>query len=88
MLTHDVALSRRFITRPGSLQLIKYAFEMAIKKGTKRITCVLKANIMKLTDGLFLECFQEVAKDYPDLRSDDVIVDDLCMKLVTRPDLV
>jgi isocitrate dehydrogenase len=87
MPTHDVALSRRFITKPGSLQLIKYAFEMAKKKGTKRITCGHKANIMKLTDGLFLDCFYEVAKEYPDLKSDDVIVDDLCMKLVTRPDL-
>lgn len=87
MLTHDVALSRRFITRPGSLQVIKYAFEMARKKKAKRITCGHKANIMKITDGLFLECFYEVAKDYPDLKADDVIVDDLCMKLVTRPDL-
>src|SRR6201991_1527191 len=86
MLTQDVALSRRFITRPGSLQVIKYAFEMAKKKGTRRITCGHKANIMKITDGLFLECFYEVAKDYPDLKADDVIVDDLCMKLVTRPD--
>src|SRR5437868_13991410 len=87
MLTHDVALSRRFITRPGSLQLIKYAFEMAKKKGARRITCGHKANIMKITDGLFLEVFYEVAKEYPELKSDDVIVDDLCMKLVTRPDL-
>src|ERR1700742_382355 len=86
MLTHDVALSRRFITRPGSLQVIKYAFEMAKKKNAKRITCGHKANIMKITDGLFLECFYEVAKEYPDLKADDVIVDDLCMKLVTRPD--
>ena len=87
MLTHDVALSRRFITRPGSEQVIRYAFEMAKKKGTKRITCGHKANIMKITDGLFLEVFYEVAKEYPELKSDDVIVDDLCMKLVTRPDL-
>lgn len=86
MLTHDVALSRRFITRPGSLQVIKYAFEMAKKKNAKRITCGHKANIMKITDGLFLECFYEVAKEYPELKADDVIVDDLCMKLVTRPD--
>jgi isocitrate dehydrogenase len=85
MLTQDVALSRRFITRPGSLQVIRYAFEMAKKKGTKRITCGHKANIMKLTDGLFLECFQEVAKEYPELRADDIIVDDLAMKLVVRP---
>jgi isocitrate dehydrogenase len=87
MLTHDVALSRRFITRPGSEQVIKYAFEMAKKKGAKRITCGHKANIMKITDGLFLEVFYEVAKEYPELKADDVIVDDLCMKLVTRPDL-
>jgi len=87
MLTHDVALSRRFITRPGSLQVIKYAFEMASKKGTRRITCGHKANIMKITDGLFLECFYEVAKEYPDIKADDIIVDDLCMKMVTRPDL-
>jgi len=85
MLTQDVALSRRFITRPGSLQVIKYAFEMAKKKGARRITCGHKANIMKLTDGLFLECFQEVAKEYPELKADDVIVDDLAMKLVVRP---
>src|ERR1700730_7020535 len=85
MLTQDVALSRRFITRPGSLQLIKYAFEMAKKNGARRITCAHKANIMKLTDGLFLECFQEVAKEYPDLRSDDIIVDDLAMKLFVQP---
>src|SRR6202012_5105537 len=85
MLTHDVALSRRFITRPGSLQVIKYAFEMAKKKNAKRITCGHKANIMKLTDGLFLECFYEVAKEYPELKSDDIIVDDLAMKLVVRP---
>jgi isocitrate dehydrogenase len=85
MLTNDVALSRRFITRPGSLQVIRYAFEMAKQKGATRVTCGHKANIMKLTDGLFLDCFYEVAKEYPELKVDDVIVDDLCMKLVIRP---
>src|SRR5687768_11507134 len=86
MLTHDVALSRRFITRPGSMQVIKYAFEMAKQKNARRITCGHKANIMKITDGLFLECFYEVAKDYPELKADDKIVDVLAMKLVVRPD--
>jgi isocitrate dehydrogenase len=86
MLTHDVALSRRFITRPGSLQVIRYAFEMAKQKNARKITCGHKANIMKLTDGLFLDCFYEVAKDYPELKADDKIVDDLAMKLVVRPD--
>jgi isocitrate dehydrogenase len=85
MLTNDVALSRRFITRPGSMQVLRYAFAMAKQKGAKRITCGHKANIMKLTDGLFLDCFYEVAKEFPELKADDVIVDDLCMKLVIRP---
>ena len=86
MLTHDVALSRRFITRPGSMQVIRYAFEMAKQKNAKRITCGHKANIMKLTDGLFLDCFNEVAKEYPQLKADDKIVDDLAMQLVVKPD--
>src|SRR5690349_23020900 len=77
MLTHDVALSRRFITRPGSLQVIRYAFEMATQKNSQRITCGHKANIMKLTDGLFLDCCYELAKEEPDLKADDIIVDDL-----------
>jgi isocitrate dehydrogenase len=85
LLTQDVALCRRFITRPGSLQVHRYAFDMARRKKARRITCGHKANIMKITDGLFLETFYEVAKEYPDLKADDVIVDDLCMKLVTRP---
>jgi isocitrate dehydrogenase len=86
MLTHDVALSRRFITRPGSLQVIRYAFEMARLENARRITCGHKANIMKLTDGLFLECFYEVAKEYAGLKADDKIVDDLAMQLVVKPD--
>ena len=85
MLTHDVALCRRFITRPGSIQVHKYTFEMARKKGAKRVTCGHKANIMKITDGLFLETFYEVAKQYPEIKADDVIVDDLAMKLVVKP---
>ena len=87
MLTQDVAVARRYITRGGSEQVIRYAFEMAKKKGARRITCGHKANIMKLTDGLFLEVFNEIAKEYPELKADDIIVDDLCMKLVSRPDL-
>ena len=85
MLTEDVALCRRFITRPGSMQVHKYTFEMARKRGAKKVTCGHKANIMKLTDGLFLESFYEVAKDYPEIKATDIIVDDLAMKLVARP---
>ncbi len=85
MLTHDVALCRRFITRPGSLQVHRYAFDMARKKGARKVTCGHKANIMKITDGLFLETFYEVAKEFPDIKANDVIVDDLAMKLVVKP---
>lgn len=85
MITHDVALCRRFATRPGALQVHRYAFELARKKGARKVTCGHKANIMKMTDGLFLEVFYEVAKDYPDLVANDIIVDDLAMKLVSRP---
>ena len=56
------------------------------KKNAKRITCGHKANIMKLTDGLFLDCFNEVAKEYPELKADDKIVDDLAMQLVVKPE--
>jgi isocitrate dehydrogenase len=85
-LTHDVALCRRFITRPGSEQVHRYTFEMARRHGFKKVTCGHKANIMKLTDGLFLEVFYETAKSFPEIVANDVIVDDLAMKLVRRPD--
>jgi isocitrate dehydrogenase len=85
-LTHDVALCRRFITRPGSEQVHRYTFEMVRKQGFAKVTCGHKANIMKLTDGLFLEVFYEVAKEYPEIVANDIIVDDLAMKLVRRPD--
>lgn len=85
MNTHDVAICRRIISRPGSEQVVRFAFEMARKEGFTKVTCAHKANIMKLTDGLFLETFQEVAKEYPEINSNDIIVDDLAMKLVARP---
>jgi isocitrate dehydrogenase len=86
LMTNDVAVGRRIITRPGSAQVIRYTFEMARRKGYKKVTCGHKANIMKLTDGLFLETFYEIAKEYPDLQANDIIVDDLCMKLVSHPE--
>jgi isocitrate dehydrogenase len=87
MLTHDVALCRRFITRPGSEQIVRYAFEMAQKEGYTQVACGHKANIMKLTDGLFLKTFYEIAKEYPNIEAKDIIVDDLCMKLTSKPQL-
>ncbi|QXV64896.1 NADP-dependent isocitrate dehydrogenase [Mucilaginibacter achroorhodeus] len=87
LLTNDVAVGRRIITRPGSAQVIRYAFEMARRKGYTKLACGHKANIMKLTDGMFLETFYEIAKEFPDIESSDIIVDDLCMKLVSRPEI-
>ena len=84
--TNDVVQCRRLITRPGSLQVHKMAFEMAVAKNAKRITCVHKANIMKLTDGLFLDTFYQTAKSFPQIKADDSIVDDLAMKLTMKPD--
>lgn len=85
MQTRDVAQCRRLITRPGCYQVHRYAFKSAQAKSSKKVTCAHKANIMKLTDGMFLETFYEVAKEFPDVKANDVIVDDLAMKLVMHP---
>lgn len=82
----DVAQSIKVITRPGCQRLFKYAFNMVEKQGRKRITAVHKANIMKLTDGMFLEEFYKAAKEYPNLQCDDIIVDNCCMQLVIKPE--
>lgn len=86
MQTHDVAQCRRLITRPGSEAVVRYAFEVARRKGARRITAGHKANIMKMTDGLFLDVFRRVAAEYPELQADDRIVDALAMELVLKPD--
>jgi isocitrate dehydrogenase (NAD+) len=82
----DVAQAIKVITRPGSRRLVDYAFDMAKKQGRDRVTAVHKANIMKLTDGMFLEEFYKAAANYKEIRADDVIVDNCCMQLVTRPE--
>jgi isocitrate dehydrogenase (NAD+) len=85
MYDQDTAHGIKLITRQASERIIRYSFEYARKNHRKKVTCVHKANIMKLTDGLFLDVFKEVAKDYSDIESDSVIIDALCMKLVTDP---
>lgn len=82
----DMAQAVKVMTRPGCARLVKYGFEMAREQKRKRVTAVHKANIMKLTDGMFLEEFYRAAKDYPELQIDDVIVDNCCMQLVTHPE--
>ena len=70
-----VVESLKIITAHASTRIARFAFEYARKNGRKRVTAVHKANIMKLSDGLFLDCFRKVAEDYPDIAADDRIVD-------------
>lgn len=81
-----VVESIKIITEKASTRIARYAFEYAKSHGRKKVTAVHKANIMKLSDGLFLECFYNVAKDFPELEADDKIIDNACMQLVMRPE--
>ncbi|KAG1961600.1 isocitrate dehydrogenase [NAD] subunit gamma 1, mitochondrial [Pimephales promelas] len=75
----------KIITRTNSLRIADYAFKLAREKGRRRVTAVHKANIMKLGDGLFLQCCKEVASGYPDIEFDSMIVDNTTMQLVSKP---
>ena len=81
-----VVESLKIITEKASTRVARFAFEYARKNGRKRVTAVHKANIMKLSDGLFLECFRRVSEGYPDIQADDRIIDNMCMQLVMRPE--
>ena len=81
-----VVESLKIITEKASTRIARFAFEYARTHGRKRVTAVHKANIMKMSDGLFLQCFRNVAKEYPNIGADDKIIDNLCMQLVTRPE--
>jgi len=81
-----VVESIKIITEKASTRIAKFAFEYSRREGRKKVTAVHKANIMKLSDGLFLDCFRNVAKDYPEIEADDKIVDNACMQLVMRPE--
>jgi isocitrate dehydrogenase (NAD+) len=84
----DAAESIKIITRAASQRIARYAFEYAVKNGRKKVTAVHKANIMKLSDGLFLESCQQVAVDYEGrVQFEDRIVDNMCMQLVQKPEL-
>lgn len=81
----DTAHGIKIITRSASERIGRHAFELAKRLGRKQVTAVHKANIMKLTDGLFLDSIRDVSKDYPSIKFNDIIVDNCCMQLVTRP---
>jgi len=81
-----VVESLKIITREASTRIARFAFDYARRHKRKRVTAVHKANIMKLSDGLFLECARAVARDYPDIQYDERIVDAVCMHLVMHPE--
>jgi isocitrate dehydrogenase (NAD+) len=80
-----VVESLKIITDRASRRIAHFAFEYARREGRKKVTAIHKANIMKLSDGLFLNCFREVSKGYPEIEANDLIVDNACMQLVIDP---
>jgi isocitrate dehydrogenase (NAD+) len=83
----NAGISIKPISVEGTTQIVKYAFEYARRMGRKKVTSVHKANIMKYTDGLWLEVSRQVAKQYSDIEFEDRIVDNMCMQLVQKPEL-
>jgi len=81
-----VVESLKIITETASTRICRFAFEYARAHGRKKVSAVHKANIMKLSDGLFLDCFRKVSREFPDIQGEEVIVDALCMQLVRWPE--
>lgn len=86
-ISDDSGISIKPISRHASERIIRFAFDYARKNNRKKVTGIHKANIMKYSDGIFVEVFHEVARDYPDIQSEDKIVDNMCMQLVQKPAL-
>lgn len=84
-VTPGVVTSLKVVTERACLRISRYAFQLAERQGRRRITAVHKANIMKLTDGLFLECARKVARDHPSIAYDEIIIDNCAMQLVRDP---
>jgi len=84
--TDDGAIARRIITKKAEKRIIEYAFEYAKNNNKTKVTAVHKANVLKKTDGLFKKVFYEVAKDYPDIATEDFYVDATAMYLITQPE--
>lgn len=84
--TDEVTQVLKLITRPGSERLIRYAFEYARAYGRRKVTCMTKDNIMKVTDGLFHRVFDEVAREYPDIESEHQIIDIGAARLAAQPE--
>ena len=85
IIVPGVVESLKIITEKASTRIARFAFDHAKKMGRKKVSAVHKANIMKLSDGLFLDCCRKVAREYPELQYEEAIVDNLCMQLVKNP---
>ncbi len=85
MVSSDIAESIKVISKKASTRIVEFAFDLAKKQNRDKVTAVHKANIMKLSDGLFLKCARDVAKNNKDINFEDVIVDAMSMKLVLNP---
>jgi isocitrate dehydrogenase (NAD+) len=83
----DVVESLKVITKTASMRIARSTFEYAAKEGRGKVTAIHKANIMKMSDGLFLRCCREVAAEYPQIEYGEMIVDNACMQLVMRPEI-
>jgi isocitrate dehydrogenase (NAD+) len=84
-LIPGVVQSFKIVTEATSLRFFQFAFDLARRTGRKSVHCIHKANILKMADGLFLDCFRRVAAQNPDIAAKDLIVDNTCMQLVSRP---
>jgi isocitrate dehydrogenase (NAD+) len=86
MVTPDIAEAVKILSRHGSERIVKYAFDFAVREGRRKVTAVHKANILKRTDGLFLETARGIARSYPQIEFEDRIIDNMCMQLVQFPE--
>jgi isocitrate dehydrogenase (NAD+) len=84
-IDENTAHSIKIITRQASERICKFAFDYAVKNNRKEVCAVSKANIMKLSDGLFLESYRKIAQNYPQIKQREILVDNLCMQLVQDP---
>lgn len=85
-LSEDTAIGLKVISEEGTRQIARFAFDYARQHGRKKVTAVHKANIMKFTDGLFSAVSREVSEQYPEIEFNEVLIDNLCMQLVMRPE--
>ena len=85
--THEVAQCLKLITVPGTERIIRYAFEYAKRNNRKKVTCFTKDNIMKITDGLFHDLFIDIAKEYPEIESENMIIDIGTARLADTPEM-